>query len=753
MGPRIKFAAIWLVLLAPLLTAQRYNFKRYDQNAGLANQNVQTLLQDRTGLLWIGSENGLYRYDGRRFRTFNKDDGLPASGIEAVHETPDGTLWVATLSGLARRKGERFETVDLSPGKAAVALASDRAGRLYVGTWSGLLIAEPASGTSARPVFSVRTIPGKASQVVRSIAVSESGVVWYGCGVQLCRLEGGRVLSEAGWGVPDDLWQAVLIDSRGSVWARSRTRLIELPKGQSRFVPRDQDLPPAATQGTLLATRDGQLWVPTLRGLAQATPSGWDIVGKARGLPISSVQCALEDREGSIWIGLNGGGLVRWLGFPLWETWTEAEGLSSDSIWQIRRDRDGVLWSASDTGLSRFDPDTHRWSDPKIPGLPVAQTTAIQQAPDGALWLGQVGGAVRIDLHRGTAVAYGKDAGLPYPWISDLMVDPQNTVWASTPKGLFRGVPVGGEIRFQRQKLPIERGGTDYLTEILMDRRGRIWVGGLTGLFRLEAGQWTRLTTADGLLHDHVSHLGLGSEGSLWIGYFESLGVSQLASNDGRLTWRHFSQKDGLKSGKAMFVKGDVRGRIWVGTDRGADVFEAQSWRHFDHTDGLVWDDCNGKAFWADSDGSIWIGTSRGISHLRIPAAGLPQRPLVAPVRLTSAMFGDRSVGSGEPVSVPWSQRSAEFGFTAMTFLNEDTVLFRYRIAGLEERWTETQSGEAHMPSLPAGSYTFEVQANAGPGAWPPARASQRFTIRPAWWRTWWFEMGLVAIACLLAHQ
>ena len=233
-------------MLSPGLYAQRYSFKRYDQESGLPDQSVRCLLQDRAGFLWVGTDNGLFRYDGHRFRGFTTDDGLPASQIEAVHQARDGTLWVATFSGLARLNGERFEAVDISPARGPGAIATDSAGRLYVGTWRGLLVAESA-GASQKPAFHVYTIPGAQSQVVRSIAITPSGQVWYTCSKQLCRLEGGRGVVQAESGVPDDLWQSLVVDRDGSVWARSRTQLIELPAGETRFQRRDAGLPPAAT--------------------------------------------------------------------------------------------------------------------------------------------------------------------------------------------------------------------------------------------------------------------------------------------------------------------------------------------------------------------------------------------------------------------------------------------------------------------------------------------------------------------------
>jgi signal transduction histidine kinase/ligand-binding sensor domain-containing protein/CheY-like chemotaxis protein len=702
-----------LALLSASGYAQRYSFKYYDRESGLPSQAVHALLQDRAGFLWIGTTNSLYRYDGRRYRGFKAAEGLPASEIQAIHEAQDGTLWVATPRGLARLRGERFETVDISPGTGANALSSDALGHLYVGISQGLLeLALPAGG-AGKPTSTLHRVPESKAQIVRSVAVSATGSVWYTCGSGLCRLENGRAVLAAGQGVPEDMWYSVLFDHQGNLWARSRDKLIELPKGERRFLGRDRDLPPAYS-GTLHIGQDGQLWVPTMRGLARRTAAGWEIIGRSRGLPLSSVICALQDREGSIWIGLWGAGLARWLGYPNWDQWTEAEGLSSESVWGIRRDSGGVLWSIHDAGVSRFDESNGRWKDLRMPGLPAGYTTGLAWAPDGSMWLARPSGAVHVDLHRGLATAYGRESGLENTWVSTVAVDSRNRVWAGTTNGLYLAASQGGSLRFERQ---------------------------------------TRLTTADGLLHDRVSKLAEAQDGSLWISYAEPAGVSQLVY-DGQQhpRWRHFSSKDGMREGNIFFIGCDRRGWTWFGTDQGVDILEGSHWRHLDRTDGLIWDDTNANAFWADADGSVWIGTSRGISHLRIPASGLPTRPTAAPVLLTSAALGGSSVGLGAGVSVPWSRRSLKIGFAALTFVNEDTVRFRHRIAGLEERWTETQSREAHFPILPAGSYTFEVESNAGQGAWAGEPARFAFTIRPAWWRSWWCELGAIAAFALLAR-
>jgi ligand-binding sensor domain-containing protein len=638
--------------------AQRYGFKHYDRNSGLLDEGVHALLQDRTGFLWIGTENGLYRYDGQRFRGFSVADGLPAAEVHAIHQSEDGTLWAATPRGLARLRGERFETVDISPGTGANAVGSDSFGRLYVALSKGLLVLSLPVGGAGKPISILYRVPELKTQTVRSIAVSATGSVWYTCGTGLCRLENGRAVLADGQGVPEDMWYSVLFDHEENLWARSREKLIELPKGESRFLRRDAGLPPAYS-GKLQVGQDGQLWVPTSRGLARRIADGWEIIGKSRGLPVSSVTCALEDREGSMWIGMWGGGLARWLGYPNWDQWTETEGLSSESVWGIQRDSAGVLWTVTDAGVSHFDESAGRWRDLRIPGLPAGVTAGLAWAPDGSMWLAQASGPVHVDLRRGVATAYGRESGMDNPWVSTIAVDPQNRVWAGTTNGLYlaarRG---GGSLRFERQRLPAE-GKTEYVETSLVDRTGRLWVGGWGGLLRLEAGRWTRFTAADGLLNDRVSKLAEAPDGSLWISYAEPVGVSQLVFDGQRPRWRHFSSKDGLRSGKVFFIGCDRRGWTWFGSDQGVDhsgrppLAAPRPHRRA----GLGRHQCQ-RLLGRPRRQRLDRHQPGHLPSANSLASGLPSRPTAAPVLLTSAALGGSNVGLGLGISVPWSRRS-----------------------------------------------------------------------------------------------
>ena len=215
---------VWIAaaFLVPSLWGQRYSFKFYGEEAGLQNLAVQAVLQDRTGFLWAGTQNGLYRYDGDRFIHYGIAEGLSGARIESLHESVDGTLWVGTGNGLARKVGDRFEPVGTAQARGIVGrqgISSDRQGSLFLATDHGLAVL-PRGEQEASLIPSVTGAPEEAN----SVYVDGSGTVWYGCGdTGLCRLENGRPVEVgAASGLPKAKWDAILEDLDGNLWVRSQ---------------------------------------------------------------------------------------------------------------------------------------------------------------------------------------------------------------------------------------------------------------------------------------------------------------------------------------------------------------------------------------------------------------------------------------------------------------------------------------------------------------------------------------------------
>ncbi len=725
--------------------AQRYSFRYYGQEQGLRNLAANCILQDHAGYIWVGTQSGLFRYEGYTFDAYGTENGLPSADVQALLESPDGTLWAGTRRGLARFVGDRFEAAPT--GRVEVVgnstLATDPQNRLFVGTSQGLLVGE--KNASADYQFR-RITPGFTYGVSRD----HTGRVWFGCDRDLCSMNAGRVTSVgASLGLPPDRWASIVEDRAGTLWVRSAQRLFALRPGAARFEPRDQGLPSAAPAGRLTVLPNGQVAVPTDRGLALATAKGWELIGASNGLGGDSAADVLVDQEGSVWIAVQGGGIVRWLGYGEWEAWTRAEGLTSDTIWGIRKGAGGAMWVGTNGGVAfRANQNTPWKNIGRANGMTGDKVRAVTIARGGDAWVGMnPGGVAHLDRTGKLIRNYGSESGLTNDQVYGVLADHEDTLWVSTVAGLFRSPPLrGGSVRFEKQEVPAKDNRARFYQPI-EDRTGAVWVPTAGGLLRYQDGRWRRFTPADGLRSDGVIGITEESANTFWIGYSEPVGISRIVWNGAGIRTQHYDQTNGLASSKVYSIGVDAQGSVWAGTDSGADVLRHGSWMHFGTSEGLVWGDCDTNGFFADPDGSVWLGTSRGLAHHRWP----DQEPTRISPRtvLASVNLGGKPRHNNDR-DVPYADRSFSAEFTALTFRNESDVRFRYRMLNFDDAWTSAGRHVVRFPSLPPGRYTFEVAAFDRRGRWTSAPVQFRFGVRPPWWETWWLRT-LLALAIAVA--
>ncbi len=738
------------------LTAQRYNFKFYGEDEGLQNLAVQVVLQDRSGFLWVGTQNGLYRYDGNRFTRFGKLEGIEGTRVESLHETSRGDLWVATEAGLARGVKNKFNPVVLGVARSVTGrqgIASDHSGRVYIGTERGLVT---GSLSAEGMKFALQPLEQGTNREVASVYADAAGVVWYGCGMTLCRLENGHA-QEVGsdLGLPPNRWEALVGDLDGNFWVRSAAALYQRPAGASRFEPVPVPADSKNTYPALALDPVGRLLVATDRGLARQTATGWELVDAQRGLTTNDISAVIQDREGSIWLGLLGSGLARWQGYNEWQSWNTAEGLSRESIWSIARDTQGRLWVGTQFGLNYAEEKRAGgeivWRQSTVAGLEMIRALAAN--PDGSLWVGAEPGGLRQFQPRSGQVRVVREAdGLPPVSVRSVMVDRGGLVWVATASGLFRSaqpVDFGSKAKFERQTPPGATPDEAFLKTI-QDRDGRVWAAGDLGLARWDGRQWTRFTQQDGLKSNMVAHLAEDPAGGIWVGYREARGVSHVSFPG--MEVKHYTTAEGLHSDKTLFLGFDERSRLWIGTDHGVDVYEHGAWRHFSRSDGLIWDDCNTNAFFADADGSLWIGTSRGLSRYQPAAVTSPNSPPT--VVITSMKAGRKSLDLAALADIPYAENSLQVRFAALTFTQESAVRFRYRLVNSTSEWEETAERELNFPNLSAGLYTLEVEARNAQGLWSAYPARVTFRVLGPWWMSWWFRvlsgLALLGIGALI---
>ncbi len=749
-----------MVALSAIAQTQRYSFKSYGRDQGLTNMAITAMLQDRTGFIWVATQNGLFWYDGRSFREFESMDESPSRDVEALHESSDGTLWVGTRRGLVRRKGSHFEQIDLGEIVEIIgagSLASDPENRLYVGATQGLALVETQKDGSHKFRWLTR-------KPAHGVGLDSRGRVWFGCETSLCRLDSGKVINlDSQYKLPIERWDSIITDTEGNLWLRSARRLMELTNEGGQAIARDEGLPTAGfPAGPLLRAPMGGILVPTDLGLAIPEKERWRLVNSGNGLGSDSVAGVIRDHEGSLWIGFRGVGIQRWLGYERWESWTKSEGLANDVMWGIRKDRNGVVWAGTNQGLNAKDPKTGGWRAwHERDGLRGEKIRAVEIDHYGDIWAGAYPGGITRFSSQGKIIAsYGAESGLTNDRIWGLLADGENRIWVGTTGGLFCSTSIearNGKLHFDRVAVP----GTDEretFYQPIIDRRGWLWFTGTNGLARLKDGQWRRFGVADGLKLSMTFGLTQAADGALWISYREPVGLTRLqfAGSSDHPEVTHYTEQDGLRSNQSYFLGSSPDGAVWAGSDRGIDVFYGDRWRHYGHSDGLTWEDTDTNGFFSEPNGEIWIGTSHGLAHFH-PSLNSqlesPPRVLLTSVRFgTGVTWNVLNSEAGErpsSLAIQYSDRSGVFKFAALTFLHEDEVQFRYRLRNLEEGWTETQQREIRYPSVPHGQYAFEVMARVPGGEWG-APAEILVSIAPPFWDTVWFRLlGILALLLL----
>jgi signal transduction histidine kinase/DNA-binding response OmpR family regulator/ligand-binding sensor domain-containing protein len=571
--------------------------------------------------------------------------------------------------------------------------------------------------------------------------VTRDQTVWYGCGLALCSLgrDGEREWSGDS-GVTSGPWQSVAEDTAGRLWIRSAEKVLLRDSPGAPFHEVRLGKLQSTHGSPLVSTRRGEVLIPHDAGLTICNGGDCRTYSAENGLRRAEVLTAMEDREGSIWIGYSGHGAARWLGREQWQSFAEEEGLSNPSIWRIVRDAAGDLWIGTTRGLFQGSKVSGRWRFRPVDAVGDLSIYALAAEADGSLWVGtfQRGaeGLIRYYPRTGRRLVYRPAQPTAGFSINGIDRDDTGTIWVATPQGLMRLRQ--GARQLEPVALPVAGAN---ISEVRATKDGLL-VACNRGLYIQQGGVRRLVTVADGLKDDSVQSVAIGPDGALWIAYFSSVGITRVEMDGGKVRLRHLTSGNGLPSEVVYFQFFDSRGRHWIGTDSGVAVLEGDRWTRYDTSDGFVWNDCNAHAYLTDADGTFWVGTSAGLA-LFSPV--VPTKTVLPETLITSVLRNDQPVRDTDFDS---STHSLAVGFTMLQYRRR-APNFRYRIGFGSSPWIQTQTREVRFAELPAGSHRFEVEGEAEPGVWTRSAVLQ-FRIRPPWFRTWqWGGAECLALAGL----
>ena len=684
-----------------------------ENTPALPNKYISVLLADSRGRLWIGTGAGLTVLHDGRFRSF-ADATLSGSFVRALFEDGQGRIWAGTEVGLFRIEGDKVTHFTRNSGltdESIIAVHEDRAGTLWIATTSGGLnrrVVDGAQGaneaTGFEP-FALRSSPG--DDGVRAIHEDDDGVLWFGTGSgRLLRFLDGKLTDHT-------------VDAHGG-----------------------------AAINAMLRDRHDNLWLATETGLVRQSADGATAF-----MAGDELRALFEDPEGSLWIGTSGSGLAH-LREGKFTPYGTSEGLRGDLTWSIVPSRHGGIWIGSDAGVSQLrDGRFVNVTEPH--GLGDVRIRSVLEDRNGALWFGSDGrGLFRLQDDKLTR--FGRDSGLSGDSIKALVEDRRGRIWAGTNVSIDvieNGKLIAPPAEFRRL-------GTVTTSVLHEDRSGRMWIAtDAHGLYSLAGGQLQRYSVADGLPAPSVTSIHEERDGTLWFGTDEGLARYQ----DGRML---AVEHGGGPLGETILgMVEDESGKLWITTNRGlfalalaqlhayVDGGAIPTFQTYGHADGLravEFDGGNTSPGCRTPDGVLWFPSIRGI--VRVDPGAVRTNTLAPPVLIEAALADGEPIVPADEISVRPGINNWEIQYTALSMRAPQRVHFKYRLEGLDEDWTEAGTRRTvYYTRLPPKRYTFRVIASNDDGVWNEQGATLTFTVLPHFYQTTWFMLLCAAFVLLLA--
>jgi ligand-binding sensor domain-containing protein len=751
--------------LNPALDVSQYAHTAWRYRDGFAKGEIYGITQTADGYLWLGTSFGLFRFDGVRTTPWEPPPTMPLPSSDIFHlvAARDGTLWIGTVNGLASWKDDKLTNYPELAGFQILRLLEDRVGSLWVGAYG---------------------LP-------------------YG---KLCEIRNGGVRCHTEIGGLGHGAFGFHEDRKGNLWVGLATGVWRWKPGPPQFysVTGEEG---SGIQG-MADGEDGALLISTTGGVRQLVGGKLQMAYPfAPSMRRVGANRLLRDRDGGLWGGTLGGGIVH-VHQGRTDLFSQADGLTGDRVLHLFEDREGSIWVATASGLDRFREFPVATSATKQ-GVPTL--SAVLAARDGTIWLSAPDGLSRLSTGQ---VAFYSDGGGPAragvpnirgtgvpDHVQSLFQDSRGRIWVSAAKGV-------GYLENDRFVLTNAPGGnTNALTE---DTAGNLWISNQNeGLVRLSPDRevqripWAALGgrgPAPLLAADPA-------QGGLWLGFVQG-GIAYVRDGQTRIS---YSANEGLAPGRIWQLRFDDERALWIATDGGLSRWkdgriatmtsksglpcDGVQWMIEDNAHSIwlkmpcglarvarsewdawvaasdktghtmhpaVFDSSDGVTLGAQTgtytprvaksaDGKLWFVESDGLSM--IDPSHLAFNKLPPPVHIEQVTADRKMYGAEAKLRLPPLVRDVQIDYTALSFVAPEKIRFRFKLEGRDRDWHEVGNRrQAFYDDLPPRRYRFRVMAANNSGVWNEAGASLDFSVDPAYYQTGWFRASVaVAILIMLA--
>lgn len=738
---RARRLALALALPALALGAtprdESYIASVFGANSGLP-QPIEDVLQTSDGYLWLATQAGVARFDGMRFTLYRAADhpGLPWNAIQALADDRAGTLWIGTDRGLARLRGGTFTTVG-STNLSITTLAVDRAGHVWVGTKQGLW---QVHGNELAAVDDTAL----AKQSIRDVFVDRTGRVWIApFRGTLFTFDGASYRRFEFDGAPLSGVESIAEARDETFWFSTIDKgFYHLTATELRHYGPEQGLG-SQIAGAVYVDREDRVWA-IADGVYVLGRGGPDRFGLVIPRTFENFRAITEDREGNVWLGTHANGLYRVTPTPL-QVYAETNGLSG-SVRTITEDQHGNLWvgvaqqpllSIAPDGAFTWHPTAQRFADDPF---------SVYAASDGSLWNGG-----RRELQR---IHDGQIEHFPdFPSARAIFEDRQHAIWIAPETG-----PV---VRYQAGRFEtiggrngVPNANADCFAEA---PDGTFYIGFYrAGIAALKAGNVQLHDTTRGLPANDVRAVYADARGHLWLGT-KGRGLAVFA--DGR--WWNPQPFADLFQDQVSAIAEDGRGNLFIGSLKGVFYADTEALLRMAQGgpaaqlhavvlgDGVFSDavySSTQPVMWKAHNGVLWFATRQGLFGIDPARLGANRTP--PPVYIESATVDHRVQPISSELALAPGARTLTIDYTAIGLTRPHEVLFRYRLDGYDDTWTDVGTRRtAYYSNLAPGRYVFRVTACNDDGVWNETGTSLPIVVRPHFYQTRWFAVVALLVA------
>jgi ligand-binding sensor domain-containing protein len=734
--------------LDPNKAFTQYTRTVWTQAQGLPQDSVKTIAQTPDGYLWMGTSEGLVRFDGYTFITYTKLQGfVPSNGILSLTTGHEGTLWIGTSEGLASYKDGKFRIYTAADGvttKSITSVVEDADGSVWMVALGSL--SRYANGTG-------QAIPAEQLMPIRSVRVvyeDPEKRIWVAGIGGIVKRVGNDFVPVLG---PEQLGDTVIttiLKTHSGLWMSGGTGIARYRPGHPVQHYTTKDGLPNDLTLEMMEDHKGTLWVGTYGGVSRFVNGHFESPPKASQFERGLVWVIFEDREGNLWVGAQSS-LVRLRDDPF-TMYGKAEGLPSDTPMAVHEDKNGTLWIAfRDSGLTKFRPGpmrTYTTSD----GLASNQIYSVRDGVNGDLLIATMNGLSRMS--NGKFINYK----LPDPGgraaINDALADSSGRIWVAAPSGVFW---LNGD-----QWEPAVPNGSDPSNYALRLSEGpdhSIWAATfLGGLWKIHGKETHLFTAVDGLPSEQVRAI-VWDEDTLWLGAFDG-GLARY--KDGK--FQHFRASDGLLSDNIFHIDDDRNGSFWLSTPKGICRISKQQLDDFasgkiKRLTPINYGVAQGlrsthlaPAFPAggggtrSKDGRLWFTSGNGVAsiHPQTDFKEDPQNQMDPVAHVVGVNVDGKRIDAGN-AQVPPGPHRIEFDYVGLHLSAPESVQYSYKLEGQDQNWTPAEGlRKISFNNLQHGDYRFVVRAMEPGGR--TSEAQFRFSVLPHFYETVPF-MALMTMA------